>query len=403
MRSHRGYGDRSRAYAHLSVSSKKNPRFHVPKDLLQGKKIEYFEYEACFSKNTAHPIIGKYNMIESEYITIKVKKKPGVTATCADPLPVYEGAPDVELSCAASGAPGSNPAYAYAWTARGATPDTGLLSATDIDKPKFDVPASVDQDETYEYLLTVSAPNAEDGKAEVTVKALNKPGIVVACADPDPVYEGSEDITLDCSPPTGAPGNAPDYAYAWTARGATPDTGLLSATDISSPVFYAPDEVDATTRYEYRVAVSAENADDATADVTVTVLNKGTLVLTCTDPAPVYEGSPDVALSCEASGAPEGSTYEYVWEARGAAADTDLLSATDVASPVFAVPDDVSQTTRYEYLLRVTALQAEDGSLDVTITVLNTGAISFACANPAPPRRTAGSRRRMSRAPKHLD
>ena len=57
-----------------------------------------------------------------------------------------------------------------------------------------------------------------------------------------PSYEGSEDIAFDCSA-SGAPGDNPQYAYAWTARGDTQDTALLSATDIASPVFYVPDEV----------------------------------------------------------------------------------------------------------------------------------------------------------------
>ncbi len=105
-------------------------------------------------------------------MTVK-KKPPEVTIECADPDPVYEGSAPVVLSCSASGAPEDS--ISYAWEARGATADTQLLSKTDILSPTFYVPDAVDKDETYEYLLTVSAANAKDGKAEVTVTVLDRP------------------------------------------------------------------------------------------------------------------------------------------------------------------------------------------------------------------------------------
>ena len=70
---------------------------------------------------------------------------------------------------------------------------------------------------TYEYLLTVSAANAEDGTANVTVTVLNKGALAVVCVDPSPAYEGADDIALDCSA-SGAPGDNPEYTYAWEAR-----------------------------------------------------------------------------------------------------------------------------------------------------------------------------------------
>ena len=70
------------------------------------------------------------------------------------------------------------------------------------------MPDALDATTTYEYLLTVSADNAEDAMAEVSVTVLNKGALAVACADPGSVYEGSEDITFDCSV-SGAPGDNP--------------------------------------------------------------------------------------------------------------------------------------------------------------------------------------------------
>ena len=94
-------------------------------------------------------------------------------------------------------------------------------------------------------------------------------------------------------------------------------TDLLSAADIASPTFFVPEDVPQTTRYEYQVTVSAERADPAMADVTVTVLNKGALALVCAgNPYSAYEGSEDILLDCSASGASgasEHSGYEYAW------------------------------------------------------------------------------------------
>ena len=59
---------------------------------------------------------------------------------------------------------------------------------------------------------------------------------------------------------------------------------------MSAPTFFVPEEVPHTTRYEYLVTASAADAEDATALVTVTVLDSGVLTLACANPAPVYEG-----------------------------------------------------------------------------------------------------------------
>ncbi len=323
---------------------------------------------------------------------------------CADPGSVYEGSADFSLDCSASGAPGANPVYTYAWTARGSTANMGLLSATDIPSPTFNVPDQVDSDQTYEYLLTVSAENADDAAAEVTVTVLNRstgpgPGtgaLSVVCADPGSVYEGSGGFSLDCSA-SGAPSGVA-YAYSWAARGSTANTSRLSATDILRPTFYVPDQVDSDQTYEYLLTVSAENAESATAEVTVTVLNRstgpgpgtGALSVVCADPGSVYEGSPDFFLDCSASGAPSGVAYRYVWAARGSTANTSLLSAADILRPTFYVPYQVDSDQTYEYLLTVSAENADDAAAEVTVTVLNrstgpgpgTGALSVVCADP---------------------
>ena len=108
----------------------------------------------------------------------------------------------------------------------------------------------------------------------------------------------------------------------------------------------------------------------------MTVLNRGALALACADPGAVYEGSADVAFDCSASGAPGGSSYSYAWRARGGTSNTDLLSATDGPAPTFEVPDALDETTTYEYLLTVSAANAEDAAAEVTVTVLNSEALA---------------------------
>ena len=299
-----------------------------------------------------------------------VLNKGALAVVCTDPGSVYEGSEDIAFDCEASGAPGDRPQYAYAWTARGDTQDMSLLSAVDMASPTFSVPDAVDVTTDYEYLLTVSADNAEDASAEVMVTVLNKEALALACADPGSVYEGSEDIAFDCAA-SGAPEGS-DYEYAWAARGGTADMSLLSAADNPSPTFYVPDEVSEDETYEYLLTVSAANAEDAAAEVTVTVLNKEALALSCADPGSVYEGSEDFSFDCTASGAlGDDPVYTYAWTARGDTQDTSLLSATDIASPTFHVPAEVDEDETYEYLLTVSAANAEDAAAEVTVTVLD--------------------------------
>ena len=345
-----------------------SPTFYVPEELDATTTYKYLVRVSAANAESS-----------SANVTVTVLNKGALALVCAPPGSVYEGREDIALDCSASGAPEGS-AYEYAWTARGDTPDTSLLSSVDIASPTFYVPEELDATTTYEYLVRVSAANAESSSANVTVTVLNRGALALVCADPGSVYEGREDIALDCSA-SGAPeGSA--YEYAWTARGDTPDTSLLSSVDIASPTFYVPEELDATTTYEYLVRVSAANAESSSANVTVTVLNRGALALVCADPGSVYEGREDIALDCSASGAPEGSAYEYAWTARGDTPDTSLLSSVDIASPTFYVPEELDATTTYEYLVRVSAANAESSSANVTVTVLNRGALALVCADP---------------------
>ena len=354
----------------ISGTDGPSPTFAVPDDV---EDDETYEYLLTVSAANAEDGTAE--------VTVTVLNRSALALVCTSSYEVYEGAEDFSFDCEASGAPAGS-VYAYAWTARGSTPNTDLLtSGTDGPTPTFAVPDALDETTTYEYLLTVSAENAEDATAEVTVTVLNRSALALVCTQTYEAYEGAQDFAFDCAA-SGAPAGSV-YAYAWTPRGSTVDTALLIAgTDGPTPTFAVPDALDETTTYEYLLTVSADNSEDATAEVTVTVLNRSALALVCTSSYEVYEGAEDFALDCAASGAPAGSVYAYAWTARGSTPNTDLLtSGTDGPTPTFAVPDALDETTRYEYLLTVSAENAEDATAEVTVTVLNRSALALVCTS----------------------
>ena len=338
-----------------------------------GDGVEKYQYQLTVDAREALP--GKAN------VTITVLQRPPseINAECEDPSPVYEGSPNFALNCSAVADPAAG-SYTYVWEAHGATSDTDrLVAGTGGPTPTFDVPTTVDQDEIYEYKLTISAENAVPTTKYVTVTVLNRGSLTASCINPDPVYEGSPSMPLDCSV-SGAPDDA-EYFYVWEAQGATLNTNRLTNKDGPTPTFNVPDMVNRELVYEYRMTVWTENTDPATADIAITVLNKGILALSCTEPVPVYEGSPNFPLDCQAPDAPEGFPYTYSWYPQGSTTDTNRLTNTDGLTPTFDVPDNVSQTTRYQYRLIVTATPVEPAMAEVTVTVLNKADLTLACVD----------------------
>ena len=223
----------------------------------------FYTYRLTVSAENADPVT-----LTRIGVSVVVQNRPELSITCSDnSYEVDEGDPDFDLDCEASGA---WPRFTYTWQWSPIANLTGHNTGT----PTFNVPGDVDGDTTYAYTVRVSAGGHHPDEATVEVTVLNKAALSVICTDTSPeVYEGSEDIELDCEA-SGAPGDAPQYTYVWTARGDTPDTALLSATDVASPAFHVPDEVDANETYEYLLTVYADNAEDATAEVTVMVLDR---------------------------------------------------------------------------------------------------------------------------------
>ena len=130
------------------------------------------------------------------------------------------------------------------------------------------------------------------------------------------------------------------------------------------PIFGAPDNVNGDTEYVFTVNIyigqngcqpdlpSCALDSVAETDVTVTVLEKPDIAVTCPgNPYAVDEGD-GLALDCSASGAPDvNSQYTWSWS------PVDRLTDHDTGAPVFSAPDDVDQDTTYTYTVTANGSQ----------------------------------------------
>ena len=271
-----------------------------------------------------------------------------------------EGGSNVQLEVCAAGVTGPDGPYTWEWT--GSAESTALLTNTNMRVTYFRTPADVTGHTTYKYIVNISAAGANTSKVRYTVKVLDTDAAdpSLTCTDSE-VYEAAADITLDCSvtnEPTGA-------TYAWTG---TDVANRLTGTSSLTPTFDVPDEVGGSNKeYDYTVTLSASGTDNVTEDVTVTVLEKPDITVTCEDsPYEVDEGDDDIELVCEADGSPDGSAYTWSWS------PTTDLTSHDTATPTFSVPADVDKETTYTYTVTATAANADDGTATVRVTVNDT-------------------------------
>ena len=170
--------------------------------------------------------------------------------SCPSRLLVQTGE-SVLLSCSATAVPEEG--VRYEWESLSGD-GFHLLSGADGPTPTFDVPDEVDENgETYEYLLTVSAANAEDGTAEVTVNVLD--GLPLAFVDDSisgrvyvfTVGETIADILL-----SEATGGLLPYTHILTpllSRGLS----LKIADDSTWTIFGTPLEVSPRTEYTWQI------------------------------------------------------------------------------------------------------------------------------------------------------
>ena len=287
------------------------PTFAVPSDV---ERHTTYSYTATATAEDADD--------GTAVVTVKVRDL-GLLA-CND-SEAYEATADFTLDCSVRNEPAG---ATYMWTARGSTTDTGLLvGGTDGPTPTFAVPVDIGEpsgaDKHYYYTATIMVGGVEEEREDVTVTILEKPDISI-CGQRSYYGEAFEvsagaRVVLpyeDCPEGVrGAPGPNPVYTYAWSIYGSTPESALAyvppsNMTAWGSIVFHAPaDEVLSSTTFTYKLAVSAENADDAEYDfwavVTPTLVK---IAVACEESSyEVDEGAADFSFACSASGAGDDS------------------------------------------------------------------------------------------------
>jgi len=385
----------------LSPTDVASPTFDVPDASLRESTIFYYNVSVRAGSKS-----------QDQNVTVEVIRLRTLLISCESGATFLEGDNDGtvgDCEFVYGGRPADPGDFTSAWK-RGSTTDArfedatpaeflrATLSATNIHAPYFYVPDNVNKHEKYTYVRELSWIALRRRVAlerNVVVRVLDRDSfdatLDLACTDPDPVYEGSADITLSCAPSGVPAGRTPSYK--WEAASGLILARLISGRTTATPTFRAPASVDEDMTYEYRATVTAKNTLPGSDMVTVKVLDKPDIAVSCADnPYSAYEGSGNLTLSCAADGAPgDDPDYAYAWEARGVTADTDrLIADTNGPKPTFDVPEEVDGSETYEYRLTVTAPNAEPASANVTVKVLDKPAIAVTCTDPEPAYEGAG-------------
>ena len=154
-------------------------------------------------------------------------------------------------------------------------------------------------------------------------------------------------------------GETPTYAW-------TPSTHLDDPA-LEDPTFQVPN-VDGREDFRYTITLSAGDQAPVTDQVTVTVLDPESLIVSCeADPVELGEGGTATStLTCSASGAPgDNPDYDFEWTAVEPASACNRLSGGcggDTESKTFTAPAEVIGHTAYTYNVTVSADGATDGT-----------------------------------------
>ncbi len=349
----------------LSDRTAAAPTFTIPSSVEQ---TVVHEYRATVSADNS----------TDGHVTVRATVLNNATMTLACDGQVYsafEGDPPLPIGCEAEGGPEAD--YVYEWTSEVAG-NLDKLSDTGIATPEFAVDAEVDADRTYQYSVRVTATGADPLEASLTVMVLDSRPITLTCTNYEfDLYEEAADQQIRCEASGWSENASPTYA--WTARGSTADTELLTETDAATTTFLVPDAVDADETFEYRLTVSADHSIPAEADITIRVLNKAQLALLC-DPQDhsVFEEEADFTITCSASGAPDPTAaYQFAWTSRGPASHLERLSNAGAATTEFLVPAEVGSDSLFEYTVTASAENSDDAAMDVTVTVRNRPPLIF--------------------------
>ena len=254
--------------------------------------------------------------------------------------------------------------------------------------------------------MTVADTEGATQAAAAGLALANKGSVpAITCNDAE-IYEAAADFTLDCSV-TDEPSDA---TYAWTARGSTSGTSELSSTTVLKPTFSVPDDIDesggADKDYEYTVTMSAGGVEQASEDVTVTVLEKPDIGCTRWNASSSYNNldgslSPggtwrfDICLGdFKFIGAPDDTEYVFEWtgvETECCTPEIALahLNRTDVEEPVFTAPtaSPYDGNLFFTYKLTVSAENADPVTISpigASVDTEQRPQLSITCSDDSP-------------------
>ena len=256
---------------------------------------------------------------------------------------------------------------------------TSLLDATDMPSPLFTAPAG-SAGSQYHYIasMTSSASGvARTARRKVTVTVTGGEEVTVTAVEPATdgfpspgnkhllafevacngrgengyiyeVREGANNKMLDCEASGGPDGVEPTCA--WT--GSAYALAFLSGTTICNPEFYVPDSIypEQALTYAYNITASAGDATTQPLAVIVNVHALTHIQIYCIDGFDYFldEGAPDFSIPCLE--VPGGPRTTHTWTA-APGTPINLLNPTNILTPTFDVPDDVSGNKTYVYTL----------------------------------------------------
>ncbi|WP_224361930.1 myxosortase-dependent M36 family metallopeptidase [Hyalangium versicolor] len=249
----------------------------------------------------------------------------------------------------------------YAWTQSASDSTQVSLSAANTAAPTFTAPNA---NTVLHFTLTVTAngKTASDSVA-ITVVSTSSP------ADHDPLVSAGSDQNVDTGDTVTLEGFAVDadgdaITYAWTQDAGDAHQVTLSATNVESPTFTAPN-ADAVLHFTLTVTANGKSVSD-TVTVTVTA-DSGP-----TDHDPVVTAGPDqsvvsgtnVTLGGFAVDS-DGDKIDYAWTQDASDSKKVTLSSSSASAPTFKAPDE---DATLHFTLTITA-NGKTASDTVTIEV----------------------------------
>ncbi|MCY4674559.1 MAG: hypothetical protein OXD43_12495 [Bacteroidetes bacterium] len=323
---------------------------------------------------------GSDQVVEADFM-VRIRNTSGPMDFTIECTPaqteVYEGTPDVVVTCRESDAQ-----TRLTWTlqADGANDPYDRINFEEFPtdgKITFLVPEDVMKDEIYNYKVIAVNTDDEQARADFSVTVLDTPQITVGCTDAF-ARTGDPPLQLSCMA-SNSTELLLEYEWNWDP------TTRLSDPSIGTPLFTVPtndEQPELSAEYEYEVTASADNPDipnlaSASASLTVTVEKFfGKLELGCISPIEVYEGDPAIPIDCSVQGFDPAVTDPISWTWT----PLDGLSLEE-GELIFQTPASIStDPTIYRYDIQIDAPYHDPSDVEqVEVRVRERPVLSLEC------------------------